>query len=269
MIETGFVEVAGTRVRVARRGGRGVPLLLCNGIGANVELLFPLVEALAGVPVIAFDVPGTGESPAAAFWPTPATYVRCALGVLDALAQRGPFAVGGISWGGALAQLLARRAAERVRGLVLIATGPGVLMIPGKLSALLPMATPLRYFSRRHLLRHAPSIYGGEVARDPSLALAFAQASKPPSLVGYLQQLLAMSHFSSLPWLGRIRCPALVVAGGEDPLVRPINARLLAALLPNAQLHVIPGAGHLFPMLQPERTAKVLLPFLAELHKRT
>lgn len=264
-LETGFVEVGGARVRFARRRGRGPTLLLCNGIGANVELLFPLAEALDRVPLIAFDVPGTGESPAAMFWPTPGVYVRCALGVLDALGHRGSFVVGGVSWGGAIAQILARRAPDRVRGLILLATGPGVFMVPGKLSALWPMATPLRYFSRRHLLRHAPSIYGGEVERDPTLALKFASQSKRPSPLGYFQQLLAMSHFSSLHWLGRIRCPALVVAGGEDPLVRPINARLLARLLPNAQLHIIPGAGHLFPMLQPEATAAAILPFLANL----
>src|SRR2546429_10007287 len=63
------VWVRGVALNVdVRRAGDGPPLLLCNGIGANLELLEPLVDGLAGqpgrlVPTIRFDVPGTGGSP--------------------------------------------------------------------------------------------------------------------------------------------------------------------------------------------------------------
>ena len=46
--------------------------------------------------------------------------------------------------------------------------------------------------------------------------------------------------------------PALVLAGDDDPSVPVANARLLAARLPDATLHVIPGGGHLFLLDQPE-----------------
>ncbi len=268
MIESGLVSVGGIAVRFVRRPGRGLPILLCNGIGANAELLSPLVDALADIPIVAFDVPGTGGSPAAWFWPTLGRYGRLAVGLLDALGEDA-FVAAGVSWGGALAQEIARRQPRRVRGLILIATGPGVLMVPGRLSALAPMATPLRYLSRRYMRRHAGHIYGGEVRRDPALAAAFAEHTRPPTMLGYLQQLAAMSHFSSLPWLHRLECPALVLAGAEDPLVRPINARVLAALLPRSQLQVIPGGGHLCAVLQPQVTAAIIRPFWIALHEKT
>ncbi|MBV9278793.1 MAG: poly(3-hydroxyalkanoate) depolymerase, partial [Chloroflexi bacterium] len=63
------IEVDGQRLHVAVQGSTSrelpYPLLLLNGIGANLELLQPFVDALGGgIETIRFDVPGTGHSPA-------------------------------------------------------------------------------------------------------------------------------------------------------------------------------------------------------------
>ena len=53
-------------LRVARRrgdAGPAIPLLIFNGIGANLELLEPFVEALQNIEIVAFDAPGAGASP--------------------------------------------------------------------------------------------------------------------------------------------------------------------------------------------------------------
>ena len=60
--EESYVSAGGQRIRVNVRQGIGVPLVLCNGIGASLEVLDPLVEQL-DCPIIRFDVPGTGGSP--------------------------------------------------------------------------------------------------------------------------------------------------------------------------------------------------------------
>jgi pimeloyl-ACP methyl ester carboxylesterase len=58
------VATGGQRIRVNVRWGTGVPLVLCNGIGASLEVLDPLVEQLdSDTTVVRFDVPGTGGSP--------------------------------------------------------------------------------------------------------------------------------------------------------------------------------------------------------------
>ena len=59
-------EIEGQTLRVGIRRGREVrpPLLLFNGIGANIELVEPFLDALNGPEVIIFDVPGVGGSPA-------------------------------------------------------------------------------------------------------------------------------------------------------------------------------------------------------------
>ncbi|HZT55254.1 MAG TPA: alpha/beta fold hydrolase, partial [Burkholderiaceae bacterium] len=68
--EIRMVEVDGQPLRVGVRSGtqEGPPLLIFNGIGANLELVEPFTAALAGVETVVFDVPGAGGSPAPA-WP--------------------------------------------------------------------------------------------------------------------------------------------------------------------------------------------------------
>src|SRR6201987_11190 len=60
--EQHYVATRAQRIRVNVRHGSGVPLVLCNGIGASLGVLAPLVERL-GCTVVRFDVPGTGGSP--------------------------------------------------------------------------------------------------------------------------------------------------------------------------------------------------------------
>lgn len=262
-IQTGEVNVGRQRLRYALRPGKGMPLLLCNGIGANSELAAPLLEELGDYPVIIVDLPGTGGSPAAWFWPSLPRYARMVVGVLDQLGFAGDFAVAGVSWGGGLAQQVARDYAGRVTHVVLMATSPGIFMVPGKASALLRMLTPQRYFSRGYMLRNAATLYGGEMRRHPERAMQHADRTMAPSTRAYMQQVLAMYQFSSLPWLHRIGCPVLVINGDDDPLVRPINARILAALLPQARLEIIRGGGHLFMTMRARETAALIDGFLA------
>ena len=58
-------NVEGQTLRVGIRRGEKVrpPLLLFNGIGANIELVEPFLDALDGPEAIIFDVPGVGGSP--------------------------------------------------------------------------------------------------------------------------------------------------------------------------------------------------------------
>jgi poly(3-hydroxyalkanoate) depolymerase len=262
--EIGKVWVHGRQLRYARIAGNGEPLLLCNGIGANLELALPLAAAMHSVPVVLFDLPGVGGSPPAGLLPSLSQYARLAVGVLDALGYRGGFTVAGVSWGGALAQRIARDYPQRVKHLVLMATTPGIVMMPARPGVLLRMATPQRYLSRSFMARNAPVIYGGEMRGRPDLAADFALLTRRLSAKTYLQQLAAIAGFSSLPWLRRIRCPALVMAGDDDPLIRTVNMRVLAALLPKARLHMVRGGGHLFMVLRAEETAAVIREFLAE-----
>ena len=71
---------------------------------------------------------------------------------------------------------------------------------------------------------------------------------------GYAAQLYAITGWTSLPWLCRLRQPTLVLAGDDDPIVPLVNGRILARLIPDARLHVVRGGGHLFVLEHPARS---------------
>ena len=77
-------------------------------------------------------------------------------------------------------------------------------------------------------------------------------------------QLAAMYGWTSLPWLHRLPHETLVLAGDDDPLVPLANARLLAAAIPCARLHVIRGGGHLFLLDSAPQAGPLITRFLAD-----
>jgi poly(3-hydroxyoctanoate) depolymerase len=93
-------------------------------------------------------------------------------------------------------------------------------------------------------------------------AHAADRLQRPPDLLGYAYQLYAVAGWSSLPWLHRLPQRSLVVAGDEDPSVPLRNARLLAARIPGARLHVVKGGGHLFLLDEPENVTAAICEFL-------
>ncbi len=258
-----FVEVDGVNLRVAsqRGDGRWPPILLFNGIGANLELCFPFMEALAGKEIVIFDVPGTGRS--AMSW-RPRRFsglARLAGKLLDRLGY-GEVDVIGVSWGGALAQQFARQYPQRCRRLVLAATSPGAIMVPGRPSALAKMITPRRYLSPTYMQKTAGDIYGGEARRNPHIMTAHTARIIAPQFMGYLYQLAAGMGWTSIHWLHRLRQPTLVMAGADDPLVPPVNARIIALLVPDNRLFIVPGGGHLFMLHSLDKVVPVVREFL-------
>jgi poly(3-hydroxyalkanoate) depolymerase len=259
-----FVRVDGHLVRVSTRG-EGRPLLLIMGLGGNIEMWDPLERALTrrGVQTIAYDASGTGESPPRVIPQGMHGLARQAAHVLDALGQ--PDAdVLGVSFGGAVAQELTLANPHRVRRLVLASTTCGLGAVPGNPVALALLATPLRYYSPGFLRLTANVLYGPGAADHEGLfrSQINARRARPPSVWGYFGQLVAGISWSSLPWLHRIRQPTLVLSGAADPIVPPINARVLAGRIPNAELEIVPGAGHLLLMEHAEPVAERIATFL-------
>jgi poly(3-hydroxyalkanoate) depolymerase len=150
----------------------------------------------------------------------------------------------GFSWGGGLAQQLAVQHPGTVRRLVLISTGTGVLMVPGSPTTLLKMVTPRRFNDPEYAAGLAGYLYGGSARRHSAeIRRVFSAQVRAGSKRGYLFQLAAGACWTSLPFLGLIRQPTLVMSGDDDPIIPLINARLMARLIHHAELHVYSG-GH-------------------------
>lgn len=234
-----LVTVGGVTLRVAVRGGAPgrTPLLMFGGIGAGLEVLDPLVAAIdSAVPVIRLDPPGIGGSPVSPVpWTIPGLTTVVAR-LLTGLGHR-QVDVLGYSWGGAPAQQFALQYPARCRRIVLVSSSTGVLSVPGDPQVLARVLVPRRVDDPAAAARLDDHL------RDDLVSVLRSGLATAADGWGYLQQLTALAGWTSLPFLPWLTCPALVVNGADDPIVPVANARLLAALLPQATLAVIPG-GH-------------------------
>ena len=80
------------------------------------------------------------------------------------------------------------------------------------------------------------------------------------------QNRAVMARCDSRPLLAAVRCPTLVVCGEADRLTTPEQAQEMVAPgtgIPGAELHLLPGAGHMLTMEQPEAVNALLLNWLA------
>jgi len=264
-MEIQTVDLDGQILRVGIRHGNDAfpPLLIFNGIGANLELVEPFAESLGDVTVIIFDIPGVGGSPAPLVPYRFSTLLVLADKLLTRMGYDGPVDVLGVSWGGALAQQFARLYPVRCRKLILAATSPGVLMMPAKISVLTKLIGPRRYTDPAYLLRVGPEIYGGAYRRDPGLLKEHSRHIQPPRGRGYVYQLLAAWGWTSLHWLGALRQSTLVMHGTDDPIVPLSNAKILAARIRNSTLYVIDD-GHLFLITRAKEVGPVVRKFLRQ-----
>ena len=234
-------SVGGRILRVARwrleMPSKHLPVLFFNGIGANIEAVAPLAEALDDRGFIMFDMPGVGESPEPlvpynAFtmaWTTMLLLDRFGIDQVDVM---------GVSWGGAMAQHFALQHPARTRRLILVATSAGMIMVPGNPKALSKMANPRRYVDAAFMEKHFQTLYGGALGAASGKAGHIARL-KPPTRRGYLYQLLAMIGWTSAPALP-----------------------FLKALIPGSELEVMEGGGHLFLLSHRDQSVSAIRRFL-------
>ena len=257
-----MLEFDGQALRVGRQAGSGggVPLVLFNGIGGNIELLEPIARWMPQREVITFDIPGVGHSPLPGLPYRLTGVAHLATRVLDHYGHAQADVLG-VSWGGAAAQQFARSHPERCRRLVLCATATGMVMVPSSPLVALKVATPLRYTNKSYARRVAGDIYGGDYRKNPDLALHTFKHVKWQSRLGYYLQLVAAAGWTSVHWLHTLQQPTLVMAGSDDPLVPLLNAKLMHMLISHSELKVF-DCGHLFLITRAKELARAINEFL-------
>ncbi len=239
------------------------PLLLVMGMGLASSAWSTLPSRLArDFRVITFDNRGSGGSANPRRLYRMSTLAADALTVLDACAVQRAH-VFGISMGGMVAQELALQHPERVDRLAL-----GCTFASWRESRKLDPSTLGAFL--RQLTRPTPDKSQSQLARllvsegffaTPQGKARFAdwrvRAEREPARRVFLQ-LIAIALHSATNRLRELRAPTLVMAGDRDRLVHVCEAHKLALLIPDARLHILAGAGHVFPLEREEETAAML-----------
>jgi 3-oxoadipate enol-lactonase len=253
-----FVTRAGEqRIHYREFGSRTNPtLVLIQGLLLDGRFWFELPDSLANDPALPWHVlvpdnRGTGHS---SLPNRPWTMADMADDVAAVLHAAGveKAVIAGISMGGMIAQQVALRHAERVAGLLLMATWPGLPY--GRLPPLRSIGDLVgsSIGQRRELDALArlvlPDSELGNARELLSGWVRLMREQAPPRKT-FLGQFAAITTHSTGRRLGRIGVPVRVVAGMADRLVPPRNSEILAARIPGATLELLPGVGHAIPLL--------------------
>jgi pimeloyl-ACP methyl ester carboxylesterase len=216
--------------------------------------------------VITPDLRGFGRSPLGEDPPSLDAMADDVAALLDALALD-RVALGGLSLGGYVAMAFVRRHARRVNALMLLDT---------KATADGDQARNNRERIAQTIVQErSPRVLHDDVL--PGLTGATTKAQRP-EVVGALKSLLNEAPHASVAWTQRamaarpdsvptleeVEEPALIVVGDEDALAPLAEAEIMLDALPDAELAVIPGCGHLSAMERPDDVTAVLRDFLEE-----
>lgn len=174
--------------------------------------------------------------------------------LLDHLGYEGPVVLAGLSMGGYLAFEICRRYPERVAGLILAST----------------KATPDsdEVKAARNKTIEVVQADGVESTVEGLLPKLLAPSAyeENPDLVEFLQDMMMATSAAGLagaaaamrdrpdstPDLAGLAVPTLIIHGEEDQLIPYAEAQAMAASIPDAELVIVPGAGHMPNMEQPD-----------------
>ena len=172
----------------------------------------------------------------------------------------GSGAAQGVSWGGALAQQFAFQHRHRCRRLILVSTALGVLGgIPGRPRVIPEMLTRRRFDDPEHAREVAPKIYGGKARSEAESIPIFAHMRV--NWRGLFYQQLAALGWTSLPFAPLILQPTLILTGDDDPIIPPVNGRMLRQGLLNSELKFFHD-GHLGLVTSADELAPIVEDFL-------
>ncbi|TYB47734.1 alpha/beta fold hydrolase [Actinomadura chibensis] len=176
--------------------------------------------------------------------------------------------VGGLSMGGQVALALCRRHPDLVLGLVLAATRAAADTEPVRATRLRQADLLERDGSTRVLLDEVlPTLVGPTTLRQRALVYGRVRGlvqATPPRAAAWAQRAMAARPDAS-GTLRALRVPALVMVGDEDALATEAEARAMADETPNAELLVVPRAGHLCAVEQPDLFNQAVAEFAAAL----
>ena len=257
------VRVSGVDVRYARVGdGPGPPLVLVHGAGLDGRMWQPQIEALADeFTVVAWDEPGAGRSSDVPAGFGLADYADCLAAVIGALG-RGPAHVAGLSWGGTVVLELYRRRPELVRTLILVDTYAGWKgSLPAEEVAVRVLGTERMLAAPRE--RFDPTLPGLFAGGGPpeEFAALFDEMQREvrPATLGAQLRIMAEADLSGV--LPEVAVPTLLLWGEADVRSPLSVARDFAAAVPHARLVVLPGAGHMSNLEDPEGCTEALREF--------
>ena len=246
--------------------GVGLPVIFLHAFPLNRRMWAGELMALLGegrYRLVALDWRGFGESEITNGISSMELFAGDVAGLMDALGIQNAILCG-LSMGGYAAFAFLRKYPQRVAGLILADTRPGA-------------DTPEAQANRENVAQIAETQGTGAIAdlQVPRLISEYTHRHHP-EVEARVRQLIDEAtpqgiaaasrgmarRADSTELLGGITCPTLVIVGEQDALIPPVVTQDYASRIPGAQFAVIPQAGHLSSLEQPEAFLQAIGGFL-------
>jgi pimeloyl-ACP methyl ester carboxylesterase len=248
--------------------GTGDPVVLIGGLGADTFLWFRQTPELSkAFQVIVFDNRGAGESDKPEEMYSIGMFANDTAGMLTALGITRAHIIGA-SLGGLIAEEFALTYPKMVNRLVLASTGfGGPHMVKPSFFDLVPMLLTMRRSGDPAKdIRRSFEVFTSPAwcAQHGDLVNQYVdwRVAHPQPPAAYKRQSAAVKPYNCEDRIGQINAPVLIIHGAKDRVVPVKNAHLLKSKLPQAQLVIIPDAGHAAPIQCAEQWNATVTKFL-------
>ena len=244
--------------------GKGPPLILINGLSADVRQWEPLVGNLEdSFEILRYDMRCAGKSdkPQAPF-----SIQDLSEEVLALLKHVNINKINmlGFSMGGMIVQDFTLKYPKMVDKLILLATAPSIKR-PYPPSSYAKSLLYVTEFSEEILVKLFFSIFGPKyrkkVLPEDYVRMKLEDENAQP-LEAYLNQLQALDQFDCVEEVDKISRPTLIATGDHDKLVSPENSQWLNQKIQGSKLHYFKGVGHMVPLECPQELSNLLKSFL-------
>ena len=239
----------------ANPDSQALPLIFVHGAGGSSHKWLSQLAYLAGsYKPLAVDLPGHGRSGGQGARDI-ADYREFIKSFAEAL-NLGPFVLAGHSMGGAITLDFARQYPEMLKGIILVGTGAKLRVAPDFLEFFRQGNNPPNFRQLAYSAKTPDEV--------------FYQGEKDYKLTGNeirYGDFLACDSFDIRASLAGIKLPALIICGDEDVLTPAKYSEYLQANLPLATMDIIPNAGHMVMIEQPDAVNTAIDKFLQGLNR--
>ena len=260
-----LIDIPGARLNVVD-AGQGPPLLFVHGFPLNHAMWRFQIEELSrsGFRCIAPDLRGFGHSSVSQGIVTMEQFADDLAELLNAMRIQDQVVFCGLSMGGCVAWPFERRHPQWLKAMILCDT---------RVVSDTAEAAANRRKLAEDVLQHGPEIVAN--AMLPRLFAASTFAKQPEIIEETRRMILATNpqgiaagslalagRLDARSWTADVTLPTLLLAGEHDVISTPLEMRQIAEVMPNARFEVIPDAGHMAPLENPQVVNRVMREFL-------
>lgn len=229
------------------------PVVFVHGAGGSHQIWRYQFDLLQDRPAYFLDLPGHGHSGGEAL-----TSVKAMAEWLNQwlkqVVEGKPVILAGHSMGGAITQWMALHYPQQIKAIILVTTGSRLKINPQFLKEL-EQGIYEPSSIRRSFSPHT----------DAGLIEAEIERRKGNISVEVIRNdYLACNAFDLRNEIHHISCPALIIAGEDDPSTPPSYSTYMAEQIPDAKLVIVPKSGHYVMLEQTDRFNQELVSFISQ-----